>query len=116
VRRLAAWDAQHPNPGATLAQVADHIDHIRACRRHRAHRPWRRLRWHQHDVVTGLEDVSRYPALLAELATRGYSDADIAAIAGGNVLRVMESAESVAREIQETRDAADLLIEAASGD
>jgi hypothetical protein len=48
--------------------------------------------------------------------TRGYSDADIAAIAGGNVLRVMESAESVARELQETRDAADLLIEAASGD
>jgi membrane dipeptidase len=113
--KLAAWEAQHPNPGATLADVADHIDHVRA------------VAGIEHiglggdfdgitDVVTGLEDVSRYPALLAELATRGYSDADIAAIAGGNVLRVMESAESVARELQETRDAADLLIEAASGD
>jgi membrane dipeptidase len=44
----------------------------------------------------GLEDVSTYPALLAELLRRGYSDDDVAAIAGGNLLRVMRAAEAVA--------------------
>jgi membrane dipeptidase len=48
----------------------------------------------------GLEDVSKYPALLAELLRRGYSKADIKKIAGLNVLRVMRSAERVAAEMQ----------------
>ena len=44
----------------------------------------------------GLNGVDTYPALLAELMRRGWSDQDIAKLAGGNVLRVMEAAERVA--------------------
>jgi membrane dipeptidase len=103
---MAAWMDAHPNPGATLSQVADHIDHIRD------------VAGVEHigiggdfdgigEVVEGLEDVSTYPALMDELSRRGYSDADIAAIAGGNVLRVMAEAERVAAEQQAARLAAD---------
>jgi membrane dipeptidase len=101
-----AWEAANPEPGATLEDVADHIDHIRS------------VAGIEHiglggdfdgisTVVKGLDDVSTYPALLAELLRRGYSDADIAAIAGGNVLRVMERAEAVAASEQARRLAAD---------
>lgn len=105
-RLYEEWLAANPDPGATLSQVADHIDHIR------------RIAGVEHigvggdfdgisDVVTGLEDVSTYPALFAELSRRGYSDADISAIAGGNVLRVLERAEVVAAGIQQERLAED---------
>ncbi len=101
-----SWLAAHPDPGATLSDVADHIDHIR------------RVAGIEHigvggdfdgisQVVTGLEDVSTYPALFVELLRRGYSDADISAIAGGNVLRAMERSEGVARGLQAERLAAD---------
>ncbi len=56
------------------------------------------------DVLpVGLEDVSGYPRLLAALADRGWSDADLAALTGGNVLRVLGEAERCAREIALTR-------------
>jgi len=101
-----AWVAANPDPGATLEQVADHIDHIRS------------VAGIEHiglggdydgisEVVRGLEDVSTYPALLEELARRGYSDADLAAIVGGNLLRVMDQAEAVARDLKASRLAAD---------
>jgi membrane dipeptidase len=48
------------------------------------------------DVTVGLEDVSTYPALFAELARRGWTESDCAALAGGNLLRVMREAESFA--------------------
>ncbi len=51
----------------------------------------------------GLEDVSGYPRLLAALADRGWSDADLAALTGGNVLRVLGEAEQRSREISLTR-------------
>ena len=51
----------------------------------------------------GLEDVSGYPRLLAALADRGWSDADLARLAGGNALRVLGAAEERAREIGATR-------------
>ena len=51
------------------------------------------------DLPTGLEDVSTYPALMAEMMRRGWSDADVAKLAGGNVLRVMEQAEAVSRSL-----------------
>jgi membrane dipeptidase len=46
----------------------------------------------------GLEDVSRYPALFGELARRGWTEADLEALASGNILRVMRAAESHARK------------------
>jgi membrane dipeptidase len=89
------WEAAHPVPQATLAQVADHIEHVR------------RVAGLEHvgiggdfdgtpDVTAGLEDVSAYPALFAELLARGWSEPDCAALAGGNLLRVLRDAESVA--------------------
>jgi membrane dipeptidase len=89
-------------PRATLAQVADHIDHIR------------KVAGIDHiglggdfdgitQVVQGLEDVSKYPDLTAELLKRGYKDDDIKKILGLNVLRVMRQAEKVAAGLQKTR-------------
>lgn len=93
---LAEWERTHPKPVVTLSVVADHIEHIA------------RVAGKDHvgigsdfdglgtDVPVGLNDVSRYPELLAELMRRGWSDADVAKLAGGNILRVMEEAEAVA--------------------
>src|SRR5271154_515009 len=96
---LAAWDAQHPRPVTTLAQVADHIDYIR------------QVAGVDHvglgsdfdgipDAPVGLEGVDRYPALLMELMRRGWSDADIAKLAGENILRVMAAAEKVSVQLR----------------
>jgi len=59
----------------------------------------------------GLEDVSGYPRLFAELVRRGWSDEDLARLANGNVLRVMRQAEDVARRLQKTRPASTATIE-----
>ncbi len=96
---LAAWKSAHPEPKATLRQVADHIDHIR------------QVAGIDHvgigsdfdgisRVPSGLEDVSRYPDLLEELARRGYSDDDLRKVAGLNILRVLKHAEAVAARLQ----------------
>jgi membrane dipeptidase len=95
---LDAWHAAHPAPRATLSQVADHIDHIK------------QVAGIDHigvggdfdgitAVVQGLEDVSTYPALMAELLRRGYSDDDIRKIAGRNILRVMRAVEAVGGKV-----------------
>ena len=59
----------------------------------------------------GLEDVSTYSALLAELLRRGYSDSDVARIAGENFLRVMADAEAVSAQLQKAGPPSDVLIE-----
>ena len=48
------------------------------------------------DVTVGMEDVCAYPALFAELLARGWTEAECAALAGANVLRVLRAAESYA--------------------
>jgi membrane dipeptidase len=48
----------------------------------------------------GMDDVSSYPALFAELARRGWSDEHLRKLAGENVLRVMRRAEEVSRIMQ----------------
>ena len=96
--KLAAWRDMNPTPRPILEQVADHIDHIR------------KIAGIEHIGIggdydgmppgpIGLEDVATYPALLEELLRRGYSDDDIAKIAGRNILRVMRDVEKVAHEI-----------------
>ncbi len=108
--RPAAERGSAPSPTATLSQVADHIDHIR------------KVAGIDHiglggdfdgisSVVVGLEDVSTYPALSAELLKRGYSDDDIKKIIGGNVLRVMRQVEKVAAGLQKTRQPSTATIE-----
>jgi membrane dipeptidase len=96
----AAWLEAHPAPKVTLAQVADHIEHIA------------RVAGVDHvgigsdfdgvgdTLPVGVDDVSTYPALLAELMRRGWSDGDVAKLAGGNVLRVMAAAETVRQRMQ----------------
>jgi membrane dipeptidase len=90
---VAAWTARGPK--ATLAQVADHLEHIRA------------VAGVDHvglgsdfdgitEVPVGLEDVSKFPDLIAELLRRGWSAADVRKVAGLNVLRVLRAAERVA--------------------
>jgi membrane dipeptidase len=104
------WRQENPEPRATLPQVADHIDHIR------------KVAGIDHiglggdfdgitTVVSGLEDVSKYPALTAELLKRGYTDQDIKKILGQNVLRVMRQAERVSAELRKKRGPSTATIE-----
>ncbi|CAK9782134.1 microsomal dipeptidase precursor (Dehydropeptidase-I) [Cutaneotrichosporon oleaginosum] len=51
-------------------------------------------------VPKGLEDVSKYPHLIAELIRRGWTRYQVAQLAGGNILRVLEGAEAVAARLQ----------------
>jgi membrane dipeptidase len=92
---LPDWEKENPLPRATISQVADHIEHVR-------------------EVAgvagvgigadfdgtpilpDGLQDVSRYPALFAELRDRRWSEADLRALAGGNILRALRGAEDAA--------------------
>jgi membrane dipeptidase len=93
---LAQWDKDNPRPEVTLAEVADHIDHIRKV----AGVDNVGLGGDFDGIgatITGLGSVDTYPALLAELMRRGWSDADIAKLAGENVLRAMEAAEKAAK-------------------
>jgi membrane dipeptidase len=88
-------------PG-TLTQVADHIDHIVrvAGIDHVGYgADYGELTNHPR----GLEDVSRYPYLTAELLRRGYTDAQVSKIIGGNILRVMRRVEQTAASLQRTR-------------
>jgi membrane dipeptidase len=97
-------------PKATIAEVADHIDHVR------------KVAGLEHvgiggdydgntDWPEGLEDVSKYPALFAELIRRGWSDADLKRLAGENVLRALRQAEATARRLQAERPASTATIE-----
>jgi len=93
------WERAHPRPRATLAEVADHVEHVRE------------VAGVEHvglggdfdgtpDVTVGLEDVSAYPALFAELLSRGWTESDCSALAGGNLLRALRDAESFAARAQ----------------
>jgi len=94
-RAIEAWDAANPRLHATLAQVADHIQHVRDVAGVDHVGIGSDFDGIDH-VPVGLEDVSKFPDLLAELARRGWSDEDLAKLAGGNLLRVLRDAEVVA--------------------
>jgi membrane dipeptidase len=89
---MPSWAKDHPLPPATIAQVADHIDHIRE------------VAGVDHVGIggdfdgtpvtpVGLHDVSRYPALFAELQRRRWSESDLTALAGANTLRALRTAQ-----------------------
>jgi len=97
---LKAWEAAHPRPPVTVAAVADHIEHVA------------KVAGYDHIGIggdldgipytpQGLTGVEDYPNLFAELIRRGWSDANLAKLAGGNVLRVMRRAEAVAASMKD---------------
>jgi membrane dipeptidase len=101
---VAVWVAEHPRPKVTVARVADHIDHVR------------RVAGVDHvaygsdfdgisSAPTGLEDVSKFPALTAELLRRGYTELEVKKVLGLNLLRVMRAAESAAIRMAATSPA-----------
>ncbi|MFI5328899.1 MAG: dipeptidase, partial [Candidatus Rokuibacteriota bacterium] len=103
-----------PKIEVTIAQVADHVDHVRKVAGvdhvglggdYDGNESW----------PTGLEDVSTYPRLFAELIRRGWSDAHLAKLSQGNVLRVMARAEEVAARLRRERPASTATIEALDG-
>jgi membrane dipeptidase len=92
---LATWTAGHPRPKVTIGQVADHIDYVR------------KVAGIDHvgygsdfdgisSAPSGLEDVSTFPALTAELLRRGYTELEVKKVIGLNMLRVMRAAEAAA--------------------
>jgi membrane dipeptidase len=93
---LADWRRAHPAPKVTLSQVADHIDHIAKVAGIDHVGIGSDYDGVDNSLPEGLESVATYPALLGEMLRRGWSDADVAKLAGGNVLRVMEQAEKIA--------------------
>ncbi|MGH6706324.1 MAG: dipeptidase [Sphingomicrobium sp.] len=105
---LKQWDAANPIPPTAISNVADHIEHVA------------RVAGHDHvglggdldgidHTVPGLGSVDGYPLLFAELIRRGWSDANLAKLAGGNILRAMRRAEAVAASMKDMPPAMDKL-------
>jgi membrane dipeptidase len=92
---LAEWNKAHPAPRVTLSEVADHIDHIAKVAGIDHVGLGADFDGVGNSLPEGLGNVGTYPALLAELMRRGWSDRDIAKLAGENVLRVLESSQRV---------------------
>jgi membrane dipeptidase len=99
---MKSWLAAHPTPRAEPGLVADHIEHVV------------KVAGYDHvglggdldginldGAPAGMNSVSGYPMLFAELIRRGWSDENLAKLAGGNVLRVMRRAEAVAASLKD---------------
>ncbi len=97
---LATWDTGNPRPISPIGIMANHVEHIV------------KMAGHDHVGIgadldgvpftnVGMEDVAGYPNLFAELIRRGWSDANLAKLAGGNILRVMRGAEATAAAMKD---------------
>jgi membrane dipeptidase len=105
---------RQPRPAATLSDVADHVDYVRAG----AGVDHVGLGGDYDGVdqqPDGLEDVSSYPALIAELARRGWSEPDLARLTSGNILRVLRDAEAAAAALAARRAPSGATIEELDG-
>ncbi|MFG3659575.1 dipeptidase [Streptomyces sp. NPDC047706] len=109
-----AFEERHPRPVATVATVADHLDHMRE------------VAGVDHLGIggdydgtaftpQGLDDVSGYPNLVAELLDRGWSKSDLAKLTWRNAVRVLGAAEDVSRDLQATRGPSNATIESLDG-
>ncbi|MFI9806198.1 dipeptidase [Streptomyces sp. NPDC052301] len=109
-----AFEERTPRPVATVSTVADHLDHMRE------------VAGIDHLGIggdydgtaftpDGLNDVSGYPNLLAELLDRGWSRADLAKLTWQNAVRVLGAAEDVARDLRATRAPSNATIESLDG-
>jgi len=113
-KAVAAWRETHPTPIATISDVADHLDHIK------------KIAGAAHvgiggdfdgitETVQGLEDVSTYPTLFAELLKRGWTATELKGLAGENVLRVLKGAESVSALLRTSRPSSTKTIQQLDG-
>ncbi|MDQ1070060.1 membrane dipeptidase [Streptomyces canus] len=109
-----AFEERNPRPVATVSTVADHLDHMRE------------VAGVDHIGIggdydgtaftpDGLDDVSGYPNLIAELLSRGWSKPDLAKLTWQNAVRVLGAAEDVARGLQATRAPSNATIESLDG-
>jgi membrane dipeptidase len=100
---LTAWREAHPSDHeASLADVADHIDHLRKVAGI-DHVGIGSDFDGFHGAVEGLEDPSKYPALMAELMRRGYSKDEIRKVAGKNLLRVFREVEKASSRLRQPK-------------
>jgi membrane dipeptidase len=111
---MREWESAHPRPAATLAQVADHLDHVRRVAGPDHVGIGSDFDGFDHPPV-GLEDVSRFPYLFAELIHRGWSDDDLRKLAGRNLLRVLRQAETTAARLRREREPSTRTIEELDG-
>jgi membrane dipeptidase len=111
---LDAWELANPRPVPDIRVVANHMEHLRD------------VAGVDHVGIgsdfdgievppEGLEDVSKYPELIAELLRRGWSDEDAMKVIGVNLLRVMREAETVAKRLQQERPPSAAQIEILDG-
>jgi membrane dipeptidase len=112
---LARYTAVHPEPRATVADVADHIEHVRDVAGVDHVGIGADFFGEPGWMAAGLEDVSRYPELFAELVRRGWTEEALAKLARGNLLRVMRQAEQAAVRLQQGRPASYQTIEQLDG-
>ena len=103
---MKAWEAANPRPDTDVADVANHIEHFA------------RIAGYDHvglggdfDGIpftpTGLTGVETYPLIFAELIKRGWSDENLAKLAGGNVLGALRRAEAVAASMKDVSPSLD---------
>ena len=96
---VEAWESTHPRPATNVSTVADHIEHVV------------KIAGYDHVGIGGdmdgidstpqdLTGVQDYPRLFAELIRRGWSDENLAKLAGGNILRVLRQAEAVSKSMK----------------
>lgn len=98
----AAWLRANPRPPCSVSDVADHVEHVRAV----AGVDHVGLGGDYDGVVAlpdGLEGVDGYPRLIEELASRGWSDGDLAKLTWHNAVRVLRDTEAAARAAQQQR-------------
>lgn len=103
------WEDDNPAPRASVEDVADHVDHIvkvAGIDHVGVGSDYDGIR----SLPEGLEDASTFPNLFVELMKRGYSEKELAKIAGENVLRVLRAAEAAAARLQKENRPSDVLI------
>jgi membrane dipeptidase len=102
-QRMADWEKQNPAPKVTVGDIANHIDHIKEVAGIDHIGIGSDFDGISGDHPVGLDDVSTYPVLFAELLKRGYSEDDLRKIAGLNILRAMKQVEAVAAKLRAER-------------
>jgi membrane dipeptidase len=107
---MAEWERTHPAPTVTIAEVADHIEHVRRI----AGVDYVGLGSDFDGIPMApkdLDGVDKFPLVIEELARRGWSDQELAKVAGENMLRVMREVEQVSARLRAAEQPSNARIE-----